>query len=165
MGVILFECLIGYRPFHLSHNALQICRKIVYYRRFFKLPSDAKLSREALDLICNLIASHRRRYSFQQINTHSWFEVLDWNNLIDMEPPFNIPITTSVHQMDALVYGYFRMMEKTLLENAVVIPLEILAIVLQYFKSSLEYKESEKYEICEREVKKPLIEKKQDTDK
>merc|ERR1712154_699686 len=41
MGVIMFECLVGYAPFH-ANDPLATCRKIVRYERYFKIPADIK---------------------------------------------------------------------------------------------------------------------------
>eukprot|EP01083_Nonionella_stella_P197730 726671_1 len=87
MGVIMFECLVGYPPFY-AEDPLQTCRKIVHYRKYFKIPHDAKLSREGVDLIHNLVCSHRRRYSFEQIKNHPFFKQVPFENLIKMKPPF-----------------------------------------------------------------------------
>merc|ERR1711872_661770 len=48
LGVILYECLVGYPPFY-AEEPLQTCRKIVNYKRTLKIPSEAGLSREAKD--------------------------------------------------------------------------------------------------------------------
>jgi len=93
MGVIMFECLVGYPPFY-AEDPLQTCRKIVHYRKYFKIPHDAKLSREGVDLIHNLVCSHRRRYSFEQIKNHPFFKQVPFENLMKMKPPF-IPQLTS----------------------------------------------------------------------
>merc|ERR1712129_637913 len=87
MGVIMFECLVGYPPFY-AEDPLQTCRKIVHYRKYFKIPHDAKLSREGVDLIHNLVCSHRRRYSFEQIQGHSFFKDVPFDDLAKMKPPF-----------------------------------------------------------------------------
>jgi len=93
MGVIMFECLVGYPPFY-AEDPLQTCRKIVHYRKYFKIPHDAKLSREGVDLIHNLVCSHRRRYSFEQIKNHPFFKQVPFDDLMKMKPPF-IPQLTS----------------------------------------------------------------------
>lgn len=93
MGVIMFECLVGYPPFY-AEDPLQTCRKIVHYRKYFKIPHDAKLSREGVDLIHNLVCSHRRRYSFEQIKNHPFFKSIPFDNLSKLKPPF-IPQLTS----------------------------------------------------------------------
>ena len=87
MGVIMFECLVGYPPFY-AEDPLQTCRKIVHYRKYFKIPHDAKLSREAVDLIHSLVCSHRRRYGFEQIKNHPFFKKATWEDLEKMKPPF-----------------------------------------------------------------------------
>jgi len=93
MGVIMFECLVGYPPFY-AEDPLQTCRKIVHYRKYFKIPHDAKLSREGVDLIHNLVCSHRRRYSFAQIKGHAFFAQVPFDDLSKMKPPF-VPQLTS----------------------------------------------------------------------
>jgi len=87
MGVIMFECLVGYPPFY-AEDPLQTCRKIVHYRKYFRIPSDAKLSREGVDLIHNLVCSHRRRYSFEQIQNHPFFKQVPFADLMKLKPPF-----------------------------------------------------------------------------
>merc|ERR1712129_121309 len=87
MGVIMFECLVGYPPFY-AEDPLQTCRKIVHYRKYFKIPYDAKLSKEGVDLIHNLVCSYRRRYSFEQIKAHSFFKKINFAKLYSLKPPF-----------------------------------------------------------------------------
>ena len=87
MGVIMFECLVGYPPFY-AEDPLQTCRKIVHYRKYFKIPYDAKLSKECADLIHNLVCSYRRRFSFEQIKSHSFFKIVKFDKLYTLKPPF-----------------------------------------------------------------------------
>jgi len=87
MGVIMFECLVGYPPFY-AEDPMQTCRKIVHYRKYFKIPYDAKVSKECADLVHNLVCNYRRRYSFDKIKTHSFFKKVPWNNMYSMKPPF-----------------------------------------------------------------------------
>merc|ERR1712228_228683 len=87
MGVIMFECLVGYPPFY-AEDPLQTCRKIVHYRKYFKIPHDAKLSKECADLIHNLVCSYRLRYSFGQIKSHSFFKQINFGKLYSLKPPF-----------------------------------------------------------------------------
>merc|ERR1712228_303347 len=87
MGVIMFECLVGYPPFY-AEDPLQTCRKIVHYRKYFKIPYDAKLSKECADLIHNLVCSYHRRYSFEQIQNHPFFKQINFGKLYSLKPPF-----------------------------------------------------------------------------
>eukprot|EP00484_Ammonia_sp_Unknown_P020053 CAMPEP_0197031636 /NCGR_PEP_ID=MMETSP1384-20130603/10588_1 /TAXON_ID=29189 /ORGANISM="Ammonia sp." /LENGTH=465 /DNA_ID=CAMNT_0042461195 /DNA_START=121 /DNA_END=1518 /DNA_ORIENTATION=- len=87
MGVIMFECLCGYAPFH-ANDPLGTCRKIVRYERYFKIPNDIKLSKPSLDLMNNLVCPAHRRLGWEKITAHPWFKAVDWSKLGDMEPAF-----------------------------------------------------------------------------
>merc|ERR1719433_494503 len=41
LGVIMYECLVGYPPFY-AEEPLQTCRKIVNYKRTLKIPPEAR---------------------------------------------------------------------------------------------------------------------------
>ncbi len=109
MGIIMFECLIGYTPFYQQGDDLQTCRKIVHYRKYFKIPRHVTLSKESVDLLHNLICSYRRRYSFEQIKKHSFFKQIEWNNLKMTKPPF-IPVI--IGNIEILIFGYIRIMRQ-----------------------------------------------------
>merc|ERR1719420_2376820 len=66
LGVIMYECLVGYPPFY-AEEPLQTCRKIVNYKRTLKIPMEAGLSREAKDIIYKLICTHKTRIGYQGI--------------------------------------------------------------------------------------------------
>eukprot|EP01084_Bolivina_argentea_P037425 69218_1 len=104
MGVIMFECLIGYSAFYRK-DPLNTAHIIRHYRKYFRIPKDVKLSREAIDLMHNLICSHRRRYSVEQIKNHAFMKNVDWDDLMVVKPPFIV-----VDKFDILVFGYMRMM-------------------------------------------------------
>lgn len=50
MGVILFEMLVGYPPF-ASETPRETWFKIQNWRKYLQIPSDAKVSPQAADLI------------------------------------------------------------------------------------------------------------------
>jgi len=87
LGVILFECLVGYPPFY-AEEPLQTCRKIVNHKRTLVIPSEAGLSREAKDLIFKLICSHKTRLNYAGIVRHPFFKYCRWDNLLSHKPPF-----------------------------------------------------------------------------
>jgi len=87
LGVIMFECLVGYPPFY-AEQPLQTCRKIVNYKRTLKIPSEAGLSREAKDILLKLICSARVRAGYKEIRKHAFFKSCPWDNLMNMKPPF-----------------------------------------------------------------------------
>lgn len=87
LGVIMYECLVGYPPFY-AEEPLQTCRKIVNYQRTLKIPPEAGLSRYAKDIVFKLICSSKRRLSFPQIRIHPFFKPVPWRALDTMKPPF-----------------------------------------------------------------------------
>lgn len=87
LGVIMYECLVGYPPFY-ADQPLQTCRKIVNYKRTLKIPSEAGLTREAKDILLRLICSSRSRLKFPKIKKHSFFKSVPWEDLFSMKPPF-----------------------------------------------------------------------------
>jgi len=87
MGVIMFECLVGYAPFH-ANDPLATCRKIVRYERYFKIPADIKLTKQAVDLMKVLVCPAHRRIGWDKIKSHPWFKKVQWNDLKAHKPPF-----------------------------------------------------------------------------
>jgi len=87
LGVIMYECLVGYPPFY-SDNAMNTCRKIVHYQRTLRIPPESGLQRDAKNLLFRLICAPRRRLTYEQIKEHPFFESVPWNNLRSMNPPF-----------------------------------------------------------------------------
>jgi serine/threonine protein kinase len=70
MGVILFEMLVGYPPF-ASETPRETWFKIQNWRKYLQIPSDAKVSPQAADLI---------RYS--PAYAENWWQthVKDWES-------------------------------------------------------------------------------------
>jgi len=87
LGVILYECLVGYPPFY-AEEPLQTCRKIVNYKRTLKIPPEAGLSKAAKDLIYKLICTHKTRIGYSGITKHPFFAKCPWGKLETMRPPF-----------------------------------------------------------------------------
>eukprot|EP01084_Bolivina_argentea_P142977 251150_1 len=87
LGVIMFECLCGYAPFH-ANDPLTTCRKIVRYKRYFNVPKDIKLTRQVCDLMNGLVCSVNHRIGWDKIKTHEWFKNVNWNKLESVKPSF-----------------------------------------------------------------------------
>jgi len=87
LGVIMYECLVGYPPFY-SDSAMQTCRKIVHYQRTLRIPPESGLTRDAKNLLFRLICAPKRRLGYEQIKQHSFFKDLPWHDLRSMDPPF-----------------------------------------------------------------------------
>eukprot|EP00949_MAST-11_sp_MAST-11-sp1_P005250 g5250.t1 len=83
LGVILFECVVGYPPFY-ADEPMQTCRKIVNWKRTLAFPQDAlsRNSAECIDLIKNLICDQKRRLGangIEDFKAHPWFAGFDWD--------------------------------------------------------------------------------------
>lgn len=87
LGVIMYECLVGYPPFY-SDSAMQTCRKIVHYQRTLRIPPESGLSRDAKNLLFRLICAPKRRLGYESITGHPFFANVPWSSLRSMPPPF-----------------------------------------------------------------------------
>jgi len=87
LGVIMYECLVGYPPFY-AEEPLQTCRKIVNYKRTLKIPAEAGISQSGRDIVEKLICSAKHRYGFHGIKYHPFFKKTNWDDLMKMTPPF-----------------------------------------------------------------------------
>jgi len=99
LGVIMFECLVGYTPFY-AEDPVTTCRKILRWRQCLELPSEteAKLSSECIDFLTCLLAGPDCRIGsskngtefengFKQVVQHPWFKGFDWDGLPDRDGP------------------------------------------------------------------------------
>ncbi|KAJ3024631.1 UNVERIFIED_CONTAM: Serine/threonine-protein kinase [Siphonaria sp. JEL0065] len=94
LGVILFECLIGFPPFY-SDSPMDTYRKIIAWPQTLVFPEEVHLSYEAEDLIRGLLCGAQHRIKSPHIKLHPFFRGLDWPNLRHMRAPF-IPQLTSI---------------------------------------------------------------------
>eukprot|EP00456_Euglypha_rotunda_P043141 TRINITY_DN3372_c0_g1_i6.p1 TRINITY_DN3372_c0_g1~~TRINITY_DN3372_c0_g1_i6.p1 ORF type:complete len:462 (+),score=72.71 TRINITY_DN3372_c0_g1_i6:165-1388(+) len=92
LGVIMFECLVGYPPFY-AEDPMSTCRKIVNWKKTLVFPQEARVSDAAKDLINKLVCDASTRISFEELKQHKFFEGLDWDNLSKAKPPL-IPEVT-----------------------------------------------------------------------
>jgi serine/threonine kinase 38 len=91
LGVIMYECLVGYPPFY-AEDPMSTCRKIVNWKKTLVFPPEANLSEPAKDLISKLICDSTNRISFDQLKKHKFFEGIDWENLRKMKAPIVPPV-------------------------------------------------------------------------
>lgn len=105
MGVILYECLVGYPPFY-ADEPMQTCRKIINWRQSFGFPPEAKatLSPACMDFIRRLVCNAENRLgnvSVDEIKAHPWLQGIDWANLRSVTAP-SIPPGGGVEFEDTL---------------------------------------------------------------
>ena len=90
VGVIFFEMLVGYAPF-CSKETSEVCYKVLNWKKYLKIPSKIKISREAEDLIMKLINNSNERLGLrgsEEIKAHPFFKGIDWDNIRNTTAPF-----------------------------------------------------------------------------
>ena len=90
VGVIFFEMLVGYAPF-CSKETSEVCYKVLNWKKYLKIPSKVKISKEAEDLIMKLINNSNERLGLkgaEEIKNHPFFKGIDWENLRNTKAPF-----------------------------------------------------------------------------
>lgn len=87
VGVIFYECLMGYPPFY-AEDVNTVCQKIVAYQKTLVIPEKYTISENARKLIFSLIIVPEQRLSFPEIKSHPFFANVPWGNLRTLKPPF-----------------------------------------------------------------------------
>lgn len=90
LGTIFFEMLMGYSPFY-GKDPATTCKKVMNWKRYFEIPPDIKISREAENLMRRLICSPEKRLGkngVDEIKNHAFFEGFNWNKVKQMRAPF-----------------------------------------------------------------------------
>ena len=95
MGVILYECLVGYPPFY-ADEPLETCRNIVNWKTSLVFPPEAIaiLSPACMDFIKSLICNAEDRIGFHtvdQIRNHPWMAGVPWNTMQSQTSPYIPP--------------------------------------------------------------------------
>ena len=73
----MFECLVGYAPFH-ANDPLATCRKIVRFEKYFQVPNELvgkQVPNTARDLMHKLVTQVPKRLDFEKIQKHVFFKV------------------------------------------------------------------------------------------
>lgn len=94
LGVIIYECLIGfvciltfhnkdrYAPFSCQSTA-DTCMMIVDWKQTLEFPAEDEcdITDTAIDLICSLITSRQERIGYTELVAHSWLKGTDVANV------------------------------------------------------------------------------------
>jgi serine/threonine kinase 38 len=94
LGVIMFECLIGFPPF-CADRPIDTYRKVMNWRNSLGFPIEIPISEEAKDLIKRLICDKEDRIgkeSINQIKQHSFFRNVDWNTIRDRPAAIRVEV-------------------------------------------------------------------------
>lgn len=92
LGVIMYECLVGYPPFY-ADEPMSTCRKIINWKQTLVFPGEAPLSDESVDLIKGLICDSSSRLTFEHIKAHPFFEGVNFDTIRQSEAPI-IPVVS-----------------------------------------------------------------------
>ncbi|EGB02951.1 hypothetical protein AURANDRAFT_12818, partial [Aureococcus anophagefferens] len=93
LGVIMYECLVGYTPFY-ADDANATCRKILEWRKHLALPADARarLRRPCVAFLAALLADASDRLGARgglgDVARHEWVRSVDWRDLRTAPAPF-----------------------------------------------------------------------------
>jgi len=89
LGVILYECLVGYPPFYTEDaDVMATCRKIVLHHTTLMMPRESNLTEDAKHLLFRLICSDKRRLGYEKIKEHPFFKGINFGKIRKMPPPF-----------------------------------------------------------------------------
>lgn len=81
LGVIMYECLVGYAPFY-AEDTVNTCKKIVNWRRHLVFPAEPRVSAEAQSLIMQLVCDPSSRLDIAGIKAHPFFHGVAWDDLM-----------------------------------------------------------------------------------
>jgi len=102
LGVIMYECLVGYTPFY-AEDPVTTCKKILKWQKCLSIPDETRRSvtPECLRFMSTLLSNADSRTStFEQIVTHPWFNNFGWDGLHDCPGPL---IPSGCAQMDEML--------------------------------------------------------------
>jgi len=91
----MYECLVGYPPFY-AEDPMSTCRKIVNWKKTLVFPDEAKLSREATDLINLMICDAPKRITWERLKAHPFFRSVDWDNLRGHEAKIKPKVSSDI---------------------------------------------------------------------
>jgi len=104
LGVIMYECLVGYTPFY-AEDPVKTCRKILRWRQCLEIPEETKsqLSHECIDFLSRLLSGPESRIGsqidgstefkngFKEVVPHPWFRNFDWDGFTERDGPLLPP--------------------------------------------------------------------------
>ena len=93
LGVIMYECLVGYTPFY-ADDPVTTCRQILKWKRFLTLPPEvaSSISPPCKSLLMSLLAGadvRCGRNGAAEIRKHVWFDGVEWETLRESPAPFS----------------------------------------------------------------------------
>lgn len=102
LGVIMYECLVGYTPFY-AEDPVTTCKKILKWQKCLSIPDETRRSvtPECLSFMSTLLSNaDSRAATFEQIVMHPWFNGFSWDGLHSRPGPL---IPSGCSQMDEML--------------------------------------------------------------
>uniref|UniRef100_A0A6B2L2Q8 non-specific serine/threonine protein kinase n=1 Tax=Arcella intermedia TaxID=1963864 RepID=A0A6B2L2Q8_9EUKA len=88
VGVILYECLIGYAPFSCE-DTTETCIMILEFKQSLDFPNEPHITDEAYDLIKNcLLVEQEERVSYDELASHPWFTGTNFKTIRQQKAPW-----------------------------------------------------------------------------
>ncbi|XP_037823730.1 serine/threonine-protein kinase Warts [Lucilia sericata] len=89
VGVILYEMLVGQPPF-LANTPVETQQKVINWEKTLHIPPQAKLTREATDLILRLCSSADKRLGKKadEVKAHDFFKGIDFADMRRQIAPY-----------------------------------------------------------------------------
>jgi len=94
LGVIMYECLIGYPPF-CSESPQETYRKVIMWKNTLSFPDEMPISDVARHLILSLCTEPERRLGYPDIislKQHPFFKDIDWEHIRDRPAPITVTV-------------------------------------------------------------------------
>ena len=92
LGVIMYECLVGYTPFY-ANDPVTTCRQILRWDQHLTVPKEVQssLSKPCVDFLFSVMASADSRCGrngAQELKDHPWLKSTDWAGLRSKRAPY-----------------------------------------------------------------------------
>ncbi|KAJ2362995.1 hypothetical protein H4S01_004523, partial [Coemansia sp. RSA 2610] len=91
LGVVMYECVYGRRPFRHKKNSDALRHAVLYEEIQFPLVADVQVSYDCISVMRGLLAKDpTQRMGFSELKAHSFFGSIDWDRLEARQvvPPF-----------------------------------------------------------------------------
>jgi len=88
VGVILYECIIGYAPFSCE-DTTETCIMILEFQDTLDFPDEPIISEEARHIIQQcLLVDQKSRKGYDDIIKHPWFKGMDFDSVRHQKAPW-----------------------------------------------------------------------------
>lgn len=93
VGVIMYEMLVGYAPFSCE-DPTDTCLLILDFKKSLEFPEEANLSKEAIDLMSQLMCESEKRFGYDEIKAHTWFKGCNWEKVRSSSAPWKPDVSS-----------------------------------------------------------------------